>query len=708
MNNTIYISNTDTSVLSAAVASGYFYRNPVDNSANYYTNTATSMSFNDNTWVQSFSGTTFSGDQLVYKRKTYISSTDFSIMSSGVVWPANTKIYSSFSPVKFNLSGIDDELNPIIQIDFNPDNSVITSINQQSIITYNSNTVNELLNNNSQNIYNPKYRVFEHKFDVDENTKTFFPTFSAYRRDGLIDEYVVPILISKDSVYNVSQKINLLDSQILPLTSYDPMLKVELEQPNYVNNLVIKRSVTPTPTRTFTPTLTRNATPTHTHTHTQTRTRTYSPTRTRTKTHTRTSTYTQTVTNTTLLSPTPSKSTVYFYQPPPSQPPPDEELECESYEYTVTFEGLNDTVDPSTIYIGFIYGNVTKEIYAVQPSKVFGSNSVKVNVPVNITNSLLQTFIYYFDDDPGISILDFQQTNNCSLNAVDKIDRLPKPKIPIPPTLTPTVVTTTTKTNGNTVTVTVGPTDKPKNKKKIIIDDVDEEFYQSVFTFTYDNQIPRLECSYIRSDGREVFQSGNDNNDWSSQYYQIASPCTGKLTVRWFVIRTNLSIAELTTYTKDKENRPVVAPPAEVTVGLDSGVWSPPNVTNVRRDEFGNLIPGRVETSTPFFTPYESNTFNNENLFLWFNVQYTNNRTSFEEQQYTYYKEIAETSGIDACEVLINNFDTSVPPDEDWPEFSTLPPCPAFDQNYSSVREILSIDDWERQGRPTNTIQLFT
>jgi len=56
--------------------------------------------------------------------------------------------------------------------------------------------------------------------------------------------------------------MNLLDSQTLPLSSKDPVVKIELENPNYVNNFVLRRFVTPTKTRTITPSQTPDATST--------------------------------------------------------------------------------------------------------------------------------------------------------------------------------------------------------------------------------------------------------------------------------------------------------------------------------------------------------------------------------------------------------------------------------------------------------------
>ena len=74
MENFIYINNsTDYSVLSAAVASGYYFKNPVDSSSDYYTNTAESLTFDPNdTFSQSFSGYLFNSSKLVYKRTTNV------------------------------------------------------------------------------------------------------------------------------------------------------------------------------------------------------------------------------------------------------------------------------------------------------------------------------------------------------------------------------------------------------------------------------------------------------------------------------------------------------------------------------------------------------------------------------------------------------------------------------------------------------------
>jgi len=288
----LYITGSDASVdRDISVADAYHYVDPVTDSATSYSNTAEGalMPGSGITFTQAFTGTTFDQTQLVYKR------------TNEVVFPG---IYSQYDTFNFNLSGIVDTSNNIIRIDWQPLSGVeVQSVDYGLDTEFSSQYVYDLASGSAIG-ENPKDDTYDHVYNLDSLTDTslsyvslttFEPVFSAFRQDGLVDIYNCSLTVSKDSIYNIANKLKLLDSQVLPLTSLDPLLKIELEDPNYVNNLVIRRAITPTPTRTISNTP-ATATPTQTQTQTPTRSNTPTFTRTKTWTGTPTQTYTQTIT----------------------------------------------------------------------------------------------------------------------------------------------------------------------------------------------------------------------------------------------------------------------------------------------------------------------------------------------------------------------------------------------------------------------------
>lgn len=419
--NYIYITGTDYSVVDAQVASGYLFIDPYTNTSDYYTNEASAMSFTVSTFEQSLSGTTFSGDELVYKRTTTITV------------PEN--VYSEFSTINYVLSGINDESNPIIKIIFEPVPNVFQTVNYANVTDYNINTP-YLFAVGQSSLNNPKNSVYSYNYDLSANEadiKSYTSKFSAYRCDGLVDEYIVNINIGRDSIYNVADKIKLLEAQILPLSTYDPMLKVELEAPNHVNHIVLKRDVTPTPTRTltYTPTPNASATITYTPTRTQTRSTTPVPTVSYTLTQTPTVTPTQTQTPTKSTGVTPSRTKTqtpsqtsrnYAGVTPPPTPSPSLSSECKSKIYTISYTGRNNVVDPSTVYVGlkYNYSPTIKSLYAKQITTVVGTNTIDINVPVSSTDDQLEFYVYFTADDPGITFNSMTLTTSCGSDSVDR------------------------------------------------------------------------------------------------------------------------------------------------------------------------------------------------------------------------------------------------------------------------------------------------
>jgi len=414
--STIYIRGTDTSVLSAAVASGYYFFNPVDYSSNFYSLTANGGELQQGlVYTQYLSGSTFDMDELVYKRIT-----TYNQSSSAV---SIDRYYSEFNSITFNLSGINDKDNAIVKIIFDPKDGsklVVDSFNNN--LQYDSEYV--FKSAAGINTDNPKYNIFNHKYNLsidDTFSKTFYPSFSAYRLDGLVDIYNIDLTIARDSIYNASDDIKLLDTTILPLSANDPLIKVELQNPNVVDNWVLRRSVTPTPTRTQTPTPTRFSTPTRSRTPTQTktstrtstitRTRSQTPTPTRTKTNTRTRSQTPTrfatPTQTRTRTRTDHRKTIIPLTPPPSKSKvkiPD----CLNRKYRVTFSGAADNVDIKTVtlVLQWKFRNITRFFLDTSnlPPSTYGNNlTYDVIVPSSVSQSLLSPFVRYTEEDPQIT-----------------------------------------------------------------------------------------------------------------------------------------------------------------------------------------------------------------------------------------------------------------------------------------------------------------
>ena len=436
--STIYITGTDTSVLSAAVASGYYFLNPVDNSSNYYSLTANGSELQKGlVYSQYLTGSTFDMDELVYKRIT-----TYNQSSSAV---SIDRYYSEFNSISFNLSGIDDSDNAIVKILFDPkDGSQLVVDSFNNALTYDGEYVYKSAS--GVNTDNPKYNIFTHKYNLsidDQFSKSFYPSFSAYRLDGLVDIYNIDLSIARDSIYNASDDIKLLDTTILPLSANDPLIKVELQNPDSVDNWVLRRSVTPTPTRTLTPTPTRNATPTRSRTPTQTktptrtstitRTRSQTPTPTRTKTNTRTRSQTPTrfatPTQTRTRTKTDYRKTVIPLTPPPSKSkvilPP-----CVNRKYRVTFSGEADMVDIKTVTLGVQYKfrNITRFFLDTSnlPPTTYGNNlTFDVVVPSSVSQSMLSPFVRFTEEDPQITFHSIELIDPCPVNVPDP--RIPEP-----------------------------------------------------------------------------------------------------------------------------------------------------------------------------------------------------------------------------------------------------------------------------------------
>lgn len=447
--NIFYVTGTDVSVLSASEVSGYYYINPVDGSSDFYTNTAGSMDYNDNTYTQLFSGSNFDSGVFNYKRSTII---DLSAVR-----------YSEFDTIIFNLSGIDDSTNTIIKMLFEPEDGIIQSVTyKNNELVFDKNLpYNLVIGGNTGS--NPKNVLYSYDYTLEKDhpfERTFQTRFSAYRQDGMIDEYILPLRVARDSIYNVADKFNLLDATVLPLTSNDLMIKMELENPDYVNHFAIRRGVTPTPTRSNTPTntkqitLSRTQTPTvtktPTNTRTNTKTRTHTPTRTNTPTPTITRTRSTTQQASKSRTPTHTKSHTPIYINVPVTPPPTPSKStaprCISKEFTLEYEGLNDAIEPSTVKLGlqYNYTDDTKSFYTSSIESIINKSSVKVYLPVESTDYNVTPYVFFEGDDPGITVTSIKVSDNCSLEPISLFTP-PPPQTPIiEPTshMTPPIITT--------------------------------------------------------------------------------------------------------------------------------------------------------------------------------------------------------------------------------------------------------------------------
>ena len=450
----LYITGSDASVdRDISVADAYDYIDPITGSATSYINTADGNNFDYGSGVapsQYLTGSTFDQPQLVYKRTN-----EFPF--SG--------IYSQYDTFVFNLSGIEDASNNIIRIDWQP----LSGVAVQSV-DYGLDT-----DFSSQYVYNlaaglaigenPKDDTYSYVYNLDsltdtslsyESLTTFQPAFSAFRQDGLVDIYNCSLTVSKDSIYNVAGKLKLLDSQVLPISSLDPLLKIELEDPNYVNNLVIRRAVTPTPTRTIsntpavpTPSVTTTQTPTRSNTPTQTGTKSITPTPTQTWTQTITLSPSKTINVSTTTTPTitrtQSQTQVVKHRVTPT--PSKTSLICHSQECTVSYTGINDKAETSSITLNLIYnhdgaGN-TKTLLSKNVTNFFGTYEVKFYVPIRWVANYLSAEVNFQGENPGISINSINITDTCNRTykpdtGTVTTDNLPSPIPPPTPTPKPT------------------------------------------------------------------------------------------------------------------------------------------------------------------------------------------------------------------------------------------------------------------------------
>jgi hypothetical protein len=522
---TIYISNTDVSVVDADIASAFYINNPTNNSSNYYTNSATSMSFTSNTWAQSLSGSTFAGTELIYRRSTTITPTPVG------------RYYSEFNTIGFNLSGINDDINTIIRIDFEPIANDIRTVYYNIDNKFKKGQVYNLLAGVNVG-YNPKYYNYSYKFSVadTESVTTFTPKISAYRQDGMVDEYTIPINISKDSLYNISNKIRLLDTQVLPISSLDPLIKIELESPNYVENIVIRRDVTPTKTRTQTPTGTQAASPTPSRTPTQTRTKTQTPTKTYTRSPTQTPTATQVVTGTVTSAPA---------LPPPVVPTPTPPPTCISETYQISYTGINNSVSPNTVVVGLRYNdNGAFSVYSKRLTTVFGDNTIDIYVPINLTETNFEPFIKFSDEDPGITITGCTNTSNCNSNIIKNNDEEPVIRVrrPIPIiVVTPTITTTVTGLYSYT------PIKPPPIVPPVSI------VYGSAFKLAVSWPVTPIQISITVTGGDD-----DPENDVTQEY--TADPCPRLFIIQqWLIKEGPVNVYSLNTYE---------APPADQVVSM--------------------------------------------------------------------------------------------------------------------------------------------
>jgi len=444
----LYITGSDLSANRVvSTADGYSFIEPVSGTGTYYDNTADGYQWVYGTGVtasQSFSGTTFSDNisaPLIYKRTNIVTFSEK---------------YSQYDNFCFVLSGIEDSLNNIIRVDWLAlSGGEVNSIQYDIERDFNADYVFDLAAD-SPIAGNPK-NALEYKIDYDlqslsESLTTFTPSFSAFRQDGLVDIYDCNLTVCKDSYYNVADKLKLLDSQVLPISSLDPLLKVELESPDYVDNLVIRRAVTqtptktrtgtgaitPTPTQTPTQTITRTISPTITITKSTTTTPTVTPTQTQTQTPTPTQGVSQTATVTHSPTRTQTKVSKSFPTPTPTHSPT---AVCNSQICTVSFNGSNDTCDPDTCTFNLIYNTNadgdSKQIYSKKATTLFGTNTLTFYVPRFYVSNNFSVVVQFTADDPQIHINSVLITDTCSdqpvdnSNTADPTIKLPNP-IPLP------------------------------------------------------------------------------------------------------------------------------------------------------------------------------------------------------------------------------------------------------------------------------------
>ena len=654
-----YVTGTDTSVLSANEASGYLYQNPVDYSSDYYSLTAGSMSFTNTTFEQSFSGYTFNSDKLVYKRTSTIN--------------LSAVRYSEFDTIVFNLSGIDDTTNTIVKVLFEPEQGIIqsASFTNNQLVFSKSLPYNLVIGGNTDS--NPKNLLYSYDYTLEEEEpfeRTFQTRFSAYRQDGLIDEYLCPIRIARDSIYNVADKFNLLDASVLPLSSKDVMIKMELEHPDYVNHFVIKRDITPTPTRSQTPTSTKQLTPTRsqtptvtktpTNTITGTRTRTQSPTRTCTPTSTLTRTRSRTNNVTRTRTPTITKSRTGRDIGLPITPPPTPSSSptslCQSKEFTLTYEGLNDSIDPSTVKVGlrYNYDNNTKSFYAVDVEKIVDTNTVKVYLPVSVTDYTVDPYVFYEVDDPGITVTLIKVTDRCSENKITPFD---------PPG----------KSGGGGGSVTPLP---PSPINPPVIDPVIESVYQFGYGPLVDRPIevnlPEVEGTYDKPPLQAFYRKGGQQ--------------AVDIVIDWKIIKSSSSIQSMLEDITSPEDYSILPNVPSNAVVVSKGVRT------ARSENFDDY---QLPLGAPITTSYPANeAVNGVRYFMWFNVRVTNVYDDFEYYDQRWIPSNNIYPNQDIGYELRLQVENDPDKDPDFTDVTTVPTCkfPAF--SYTRIKKLISYNKW--------------
>lgn len=664
--NIFYVTGTDVSVLSASEVSGYYYINPVDGSSDFYTNTASSMNYTSNTFQNSFSGYTFNSDEFIFKRSTII---DLSAVR-----------YSEFDTIIFNLSGIDDSTNTIVKMLFEPEDGIIQSVTyKNNELVFDKNLPYTLVIGGNTGS-NPKNVLYSYDYTLEEEhtfERTFQTRFSAFRQDGLIDEYILPLRVARDSIYNVADKFNLLDATVLPLTSNDLMIKMELENPNYVNHFAIRRGITPTPTRSNTPTNTKQATlsrtqtptvtKTPTNTRTNTRTRTQSPTRTCTPTST--ITRTQSTTNYASKSRTPTftKSYTPIYINVPVTPPPTPSSStspvCNSKEFTLEYEGLNDSVLPSSVKLGlqYNYNNDTKSFYAVDVKKIIDKNSVKVYLPIQSTDYNVTPYVFFERDDPGITVTNIIVSNNCSKKPLTPFNP-PEPEPEQIPTLPPTYIT----------------------PPIIKIPDI-----QSVYQFGYGPVVGRP----------IVVDLPADTSDRPlPPLYQEGPQQLVDIYVDWAIIKSTQSIDQmmqsiLSPY--DNVSYLPILPPSAIQISKGS--------RQVRAQSFDEY---KLPLGAPITTKFPANEiFEGYRYFIWYHVRLVNVYDDYE-----YYKErwvpsndLYPTKGI-GYEFRLQLVNDPLK-DPDFTDVRKIPACYFPARQYTNIDKLISYNKWKQYGEyPSHTI----
>ena len=405
MNKFIYISATDINIQTSQVSTGFYYVNPFDNSTDYYTALTDGGPFllGDKKYTNTIGGYTFDSDLYVKKRTNFLN---------------YSQTYSEYVNFVFSLSAVQDTQNTITKVLFQPEEGVLHKgyLENNTAVYDKSTAYKQFIGSASEN--NPKNILYNYKYNLagsEDINHVFIPRLSCYRQDGFVDEFIIELNVSKDSIYNIADQINLLDMQVMPLSSKDPLVKIELENPDYVNHFVIKQNIKPTPTPTHTRTSTREKTPTQTPTPTYTATPTNTVTRSGTPTQTPTKTKTPTQQGSRVI------REVIIPTPTPSLSP-----DCKSKVVRVHYTGLNETVDPSSVTTALRGSNGLVFYYFGKTlKKVNGDNYIDINVPVGETVRKLQPYIEFTGEDPLISVTNWNVVIGCSQDEINNFTPTP-------------------------------------------------------------------------------------------------------------------------------------------------------------------------------------------------------------------------------------------------------------------------------------------